>query len=187
MKKFTFLLMCLFPISGTINAQENGSATVEELLERSANAGNPLGLEPADLFTSEEKLLLQEHFNTNDSDISLRDVVDGDVFAYQLYGGCDDRGLGSFPLAGPFNIDYVSYSTTKFFAGDQDDAGNLYGVRSDQNDENGFLIFNIGINLIKDSVKSKNIIAYFGKDFHFQIHPKVNGTNFLLIGKKVMA
>ncbi len=54
-------------------------------------------------------------------------------------------------------------------------------------DENGFLIFNIGINLIKDSVKSKNIIAYFGKDFDFQIHPKVNGTNFLLIGKKVMA
>ena len=132
--------MCLFPMFGTINAQENSSATVEELLERSSNAENPLGLEPADLFTSEEKALLQEHFNTIDSYISLRDVVDGDVFAYQLYGACDDRGLGTFPLAGPFNMEYVSYSTTKFFAGDQDDAGNLYGVRSDQNDENGFLM-----------------------------------------------
>ena len=50
--------------------------------------------------------------------------------------------------------------------------------------KNGFLIFNIGINLIKDSNKSKSVIAHFGKDFDFKIHPNVNGTNHLLIGKR---
>ena len=49
---------------------------------------------------------------------------------------------------------------------------------------NGFLIFNIGINLIQDSNKSKSVISHFGKDFDFRKYPKVNGTNYLLIGNR---
>ncbi|QAA82931.1 T9SS type A sorting domain-containing protein [Aequorivita sp. H23M31] len=140
MKKFTFLLICLFPLFGTINAQENISATVEKLLERSAASGNPAGSEPADLYTSEEKLLLQKHFTTDNPNVSLRDLGDGDVYVASIFGGCNERGFGTFPLAGPFNINFLTYTTTKFYAGDRDDAGNLYGVSSDMMDENGYLV-----------------------------------------------
>lgn len=51
-------------------------------------------------------------------------------------------------------------------------------------DNNGCIIFNIGINLESDSDKSQAIISHFGKDFDFQKHSKVNGSNTLLIGKK---
>lgn len=139
MKKITFLLMCLFPLFGSLNAQEN-NLVLEELLQRSANQGNEIGAESSDIFTSEEKLLLQEHFNSIHPDYSFRDGMDGNVYVASIYGGCDDRGVGTFPLAGPFNIDFLTYSTTKFFGGDTDDAGNLYGVSSDVMDENGFLV-----------------------------------------------
>lgn len=52
-------------------------------------------------------------------------------------------------------------------------------------DDSGFLIFNIGINLKKDSNRVQYLISYFGKDFDFQIYRNVNGTNSMLIGKKI--
>lgn len=52
-------------------------------------------------------------------------------------------------------------------------------------DESGSIIFNVGINLEKESGTSEKIMANFGSDFQFQIHDKVNGTNSLLIGKKL--
>lgn len=65
----------------------------------------------------------------------------------------------------------------------------FYGEEFCQNvgnrlDENGSLIFNIGINLEKESARAEAIISNFGKNFKFQIYPKVNGSNLLLIGKK---
>lgn len=50
---------------------------------------------------------------------------------------------------------------------------------------NGFLIFNLGMGLKNDSEMAEKVTSYFGKEFHFQIHPRVQGTNTLLIGKKI--
>ncbi len=50
--------------------------------------------------------------------------------------------------------------------------------------EEGYVIFNIGVNLRKESKAAQNIIVNFGEGFEFQRHEKVNGTNFLLIGTK---
>lgn len=52
-------------------------------------------------------------------------------------------------------------------------------------DESGSIIFNVGINLENEWGTSDRIMANFGSDFQFQIHDKVNGTNSLLIGKKL--
>ena len=49
---------------------------------------------------------------------------------------------------------------------------------------NGCIIFNIGINLQSDSERTETIISNFGKEFDFQIHRNVEGTNMLLIGKR---
>lgn len=49
----------------------------------------------------------------------------------------------------------------------------------------GFIIFNAGINLEKNSPTIKTIISHFESDFRFQVFSKVNGTNTLLIGKKL--
>ena len=51
-------------------------------------------------------------------------------------------------------------------------------------DDGGSLIFNIGINLKKDSNTERRVISNFGKDFDFQINRDVEGLNLLLIGKK---
>ena len=50
---------------------------------------------------------------------------------------------------------------------------------------NSSLIFNVEINLEKQSKTSEKIIENFGSDFQFQMFQKVNGTNSLLIGKKL--
>lgn len=48
----------------------------------------------------------------------------------------------------------------------------------------GSLIYNVGINLEKNSRTIETITSNLGSDFQFQMHQKVNGTNSLLIGKK---
>jgi predicted membrane-bound spermidine synthase len=52
-------------------------------------------------------------------------------------------------------------------------------------DINASIIFNVGVNLEKESGTSEKIIANFGSGFQVQMHNKVNGTNSLLIGKKL--
>lgn len=52
-------------------------------------------------------------------------------------------------------------------------------------EKEGSIIFNVGVNLETKSGTSEKIIANFGSDFQFQVHQKVNGTNTLLIGKKL--
>lgn len=51
--------------------------------------------------------------------------------------------------------------------------------------KNGFLIFNVGINLNKDSATVETISANFGASFEFQLYEKVNGTNTLLVAQKL--
>lgn len=119
---------------GITNAQ-----TIEELLDRSAMSGNPLGQEPANLFTAEEKLLLYDYFEDNNTTNLLENRAIGDVYAVSIYGACT-RGLGTFPLQGNYNLNFITNTTTKFYAGDWDDAGNLYGVVSDMMDENYTLV-----------------------------------------------
>ncbi|MEH6765735.1 MAG: fused MFS/spermidine synthase [Aequorivita antarctica] len=51
----------------------------------------------------------------------------------------------------------------------------------------GFIIFNVGVNLEKESAVVKTMLSNFGNGFEFQLHQKVNGTNTLLIGKKSTA
>lgn len=48
----------------------------------------------------------------------------------------------------------------------------------------GFIIFNVGVNLKKESDSAETIISNFGSGFEFQTLTKVNGTNTLLIGRK---
>lgn len=50
---------------------------------------------------------------------------------------------------------------------------------------NGELVFNIGVNLEKDTEIASSIIDNFGIKFKFYSLKKVNGTNHLLIGKKI--
>ncbi|CAM3500457.1 fused MFS/spermidine synthase [Aequorivita lipolytica] len=52
-------------------------------------------------------------------------------------------------------------------------------------DSDGSIIFNVGINLEKKPDTVQTIISHFGNDFEFQVLPKVNRTNTLLIGKKL--
>lgn len=51
-------------------------------------------------------------------------------------------------------------------------------------EKQGSIIFNVGVNLEKQSVTTEKIIANFGSGFQFRAHSKVNRTNSLLIGKK---
>ena len=123
MKKITFLFLCFIPFLGSVNAQ-----TIEQLLDRMAvEAENNLGQEPANLFTPDERLLLQDYFNSNNPVSPFESRAIGDVYAVQIYGGCDPRGFGTFPLAGPFSMNMITSTTTTFYAGDQDGSGNLYG------------------------------------------------------------
>ncbi|WP_026449749.1 T9SS type A sorting domain-containing protein [Aequorivita capsosiphonis] len=138
MKKITFLLGCLVATLGTVNAQDLQNTTVTDLLNRMDAVENPLGAEPEDLFTPAERLVLQNHFNANNSENPVGSIVAGDVYAASVYGGCE-RGFGTFPVAGPHNINYITGTTTKFYAGDHDDDGNIYAVSSDTFDENAFL------------------------------------------------
>lgn len=50
--------------------------------------------------------------------------------------------------------------------------------------KNGAVIFNVGVNLEKDSTVVEKIISNFGKDFSFKTFTKVNGTNTLIIAQK---
>lgn len=50
--------------------------------------------------------------------------------------------------------------------------------------ENGSIIFNVGINLEKDSKAIETVTSNFGSGLEFQVCQKVNGTNTLLIGTK---
>ena len=140
MKKFTFLIGCLFASLGTLNAQDVKTATVNELLARLDAVENKLGAEPENLFTQEERLILRDHFNTDNSESSNTFRAASNVNAFQLKGGCENRGFGAFPLTVPYNMTFINFSTSKFYAGDQDDSGNLYGVKSDTFDENGYLV-----------------------------------------------
>lgn len=51
--------------------------------------------------------------------------------------------------------------------------------------ENGFIIFNVGVNLKKKSDVVEKISSNFGNDFEFKTLSKVNGTNTLLVGQKL--
>lgn len=51
--------------------------------------------------------------------------------------------------------------------------------------ENGFVIFNVGVNLKKDSDTAETIISNFGNSFEFKILSKVNRTNTLLVAQKL--
>ncbi len=52
-------------------------------------------------------------------------------------------------------------------------------------EKDGSILFNVGVNIESKSGTSEKIIANFGSGFQFQILQKVNGTNTLLIGKKL--
>lgn len=52
--------------------------------------------------------------------------------------------------------------------------------------KDGFIIFNVGVNLEKKSTAVETILTNFGNGFEFQLHQKVNGSNTLLIGSKTM-
>jgi spermidine synthase len=51
--------------------------------------------------------------------------------------------------------------------------------------KNGFVIFNVGVNIKKENKILDTLIANFGENFEFQEHKKVNGTNTLLILTKL--
>ncbi len=51
--------------------------------------------------------------------------------------------------------------------------------------QNGFIIFNVGVNLKKKSDIAEKIIANFENNFLFQTLTKVNGTNTLLVAQKL--
>lgn len=123
MKKITLLLFCLIPFLGAVTAQ-----TAEELLERAAMTGNPLGMEAENLFTAEEQAVIQEHFNSELPESSHANLAVGDVYAVQLSGSCTPRGFCKFPLNNPSDFNLIKAANTNFYAGDQDDSGNLYGV-----------------------------------------------------------
>ncbi|MDP2687726.1 MAG: fused MFS/spermidine synthase [Aequorivita sp.] len=52
--------------------------------------------------------------------------------------------------------------------------------------KNSSIIFNVGINLERDSKAIETVTSNFGSDIEFQVYPKVNCTNTLLIGTKCL-
>lgn len=123
MRKTTLLLLCLIPFLVSVTAQ-----TAEELLERAAMVDNPLGVEPENLFTAEEQAIIQGHFNNELPESTHAKLAVGDVYAVQLSGNCAPRGFCKFPLNNPSDFNLISATGTNFYAGDQDESGNLYGV-----------------------------------------------------------
>ncbi len=51
--------------------------------------------------------------------------------------------------------------------------------------KNGWVIFNVGVNIKSENNTVDTLKANFGNSFQFQVHKKVNGTNTLLIAEKV--
>lgn len=139
MKKTILLLSCLIAVFGSANAQKTQTSTIKELLDRIETVNNLLVQEPENLFSQEEKLRLQEHFNTENHVPLNENNATNDIYAVSIFGGCE-RGFGTFPTSGPYDLDFITETTTKFYAGDKDGEDNLYGVRSDQMDENAFLM-----------------------------------------------
>ncbi len=54
-------------------------------------------------------------------------------------------------------------------------------------EKNGFIIFNVGVNLEKKSKNTEKILTNFGSNFKFHVEEKVNGTNTLIIAQKLSA
>ncbi|MDD4149447.1 MAG: T9SS type A sorting domain-containing protein [Bacteroidales bacterium] len=121
MKKIIYLLLCFTPLFSTVKAQN-----IEELLDRLAvSEKSNLGAEPADLFSSEEKLVLQEYFNNNNPSNPTENRSISQVFAASV---SYTKGFGHFPLSAPFNMSMINSSCSTFGAGDQDGSGNYYGL-----------------------------------------------------------
>ncbi|HLU81258.1 MAG TPA: hypothetical protein VK010_04220, partial [Flavobacteriaceae bacterium] len=125
MKKITFLILAVFSCS-IISAQEANK--LDELLERLETYGNAPVKEPANLFTVSERIILQNYFedfyglkNTNSI------LASGDVFGLDLR----NDNYGSFPIAGPYNINTLASISNSIFAGDFADDGNLYAIDND--------------------------------------------------------
>ncbi|MGO3184111.1 MAG: fused MFS/spermidine synthase [Aequorivita sp.] len=51
--------------------------------------------------------------------------------------------------------------------------------------KNGYIIFNVGVNLKKKSESVEKITSNFGNNFEFKTLSKVNGTNTLLIAQRL--
>jgi len=108
----------------TVHAQ-----TVEQLLERgAAEAENNLGAEPANLFTADERLMIQEYYDSEISDNTSGQLAIGEAYVMQIYGSCEPRGFCKFPLTGPYSLNVIRSTNTMLYAGDHDGAGNLYGL-----------------------------------------------------------
>lgn len=120
MKKISIILLCLISTLGIVKAQN-----LDELLSRSATSGNPLGAEPENLFTADERLMLQEYFNSNNPANPIENRAISDVLAASV---SYTKGFGHFPLSAPFNMNLINSSCSTFGGGDQDGYGNYYGL-----------------------------------------------------------
>jgi len=129
MKKITFFLIFLIPFWHAVNAQNTNTPNLDELLERLEIAGASQGAEPVDLFTEAERALLRTHFmELENGENSYNKIVDpGTVYAVQLSGLCNEKGFGTFPIAGPYNLDIINPVSSTFYAGELDGFGSLYG------------------------------------------------------------
>lgn len=99
-------------------------------------------------------------------------IMEGDAF--QFVKNCDEK----FQL---IIIDlFIDINVPPIFYGKEfcENASNLLG-------NDGSIIFNAGVNIEHESEITKKIISNFGNDFKFETYQKVNGTNSLLIGKKL--
>lgn len=129
MKRIIFFLICLIPFWYAANAQNTNTSTLDELLERLEIAGATQGAEPANLFTEAERVLLRTHFmELENGENSYNKIVDpGTVYAVQLSGLCNEKGFGTFPIAGPYNLNIINPVSSTFYAGELDGSGSLYG------------------------------------------------------------
>lgn len=143
-----------------------GGSVIQSLRENFEYKGNIIAIEidPAVIQIAKEEFGITESEN-------LR-IIQRDAFQYVK--NCNDR----FQL---IIIDLFIDTEVPAVFHEKEFCQNI----AQRIDNNGFLIFNIGINLKKDSNRIQNTISYFGKNFDFQTHRNVNGTNSLLIGKKI--
>lgn len=143
-----------------------GGSVIQSLRENFEYEGNIIAIEidPAVIQIAKEEFGIMESENQR--------IIQGDAFQYVK--NCNDR----FQL---IIIDLFIDTEVPAVFQEKEFCQNI----AQRLDNNGFLIFNIGINLKKDSNRIQNTISYFGKDFDFQVNRNVNGTNSLLIGKKI--
>lgn len=132
MKKITikmlFSLLIMLSIT-LVSAQTTRDSfvpnSVANVIEKIQSVGNSVLKIPNDLLSIEERQILQNYYNSQDTSNSAFRAF-GDVYVLDIFPGTD--GYGTMPLAGPYSISNVAAVTGDIFASDMGPGVDIYAI-----------------------------------------------------------